>query len=127
MKTNWALGIAGGVLIVLASAHAWAQAGASETSAASNGTAVAASGGMTAKDIRKADRALRRKVYSAIVTHKEINAGNISVIAKGGTVTLDGTVVDASQIEKVSEIAKGVPGVTSVTNRLTVKKPFGGQ
>ncbi|MEX3968774.1 BON domain-containing protein, partial [Paraburkholderia sp. EG286B] len=49
------------------------------------------------------------------------------VIAKGGAVTLDGTVVDASQIDKVSEIAKGVPGVTSVTNKLTVKKPFGGQ
>ena len=128
MKTNWALGIAGGVLIVLASAHAWAQAGASETSAASNGTAVAASGGMTAKDIRKADRALRRKVYAAIVTHnKEINAGNISVISKSGAVTLDGSVVDASQIDKVSEIAKGVPGVTSVANKLTVKKPFGGQ
>ena len=128
MKTNWALGIAGGVLIASASVHGWAQARAIETGAASNGTAVAASGGMTAKDIRKADRALRRKVYAAIVTHnKEINAGNISVIAKGGTVTLDGTVVDASQIEKVSEIAKGVPGVTSVTNRLTVKKPFGGQ
>ncbi|MEX3969087.1 BON domain-containing protein, partial [Paraburkholderia sp. EG286B] len=49
------------------------------------------------------------------------------VIAKGGAVTLDGTVVDASQIDKVSEIAKGVPGVTSVTNKLTVEKPFGGQ
>ncbi|MCP3713415.1 BON domain-containing protein [Paraburkholderia sp. CNPSo 3274] len=127
MKRNWALGIAGGVLIASASVHVWAQAGASEASAASNGTAVAASGSTTAKDIRKADRALRRKVYSAIVTHREINAGNISVIAKGGAVTLDGTVVDASQIDKVSEIAKGVPGVTSVTNKLTVKKPFGGQ
>jgi osmotically-inducible protein OsmY len=127
MKTNWALGIAGGVLIASASVHGWAQARAIETGAASNGTAVAASGSTTAKDIQKADRALRRKVYSAIVTHKEINAGNISVIAKGGAVTLDGTVVDASQIDKVGEIAKGVPGVTSVTNRLTVKKPFGGQ
>ncbi|MEX3968756.1 BON domain-containing protein [Paraburkholderia sp. EG286B] len=127
MKTNWALGIARGVLIASASVHAWAQAGASDAIAASNGTAVAGSGSTTAKDIRKADRALRRKVYSAIVTHKEINAGNISVIAKGGAVTLDGTVVDASQIDKVSEIAKGVPGVTSVTNRLTDKKPFGGQ
>ncbi|MEX3934383.1 BON domain-containing protein [Paraburkholderia phymatum] len=124
MKANWALGIAGGVLIASASVHAWAQAGAST---ASNGTAIAASGSMSAKDIRKADRALRRKVYSAIVTHKAINAGNISVIAKSGAVTLDGTVVDASQIDKVSEIARGVPGVTSVTNRLTVKKPFGGQ
>ena len=127
MKAKWALGIAGGVLIASASVLTWAQAGASEASAASNGTAIAASGSMTAKDIRKADRALRRKVYSAIVTHKEINAGNISVIAKGGAVTLDGTVVDAAQIDKVTEIAKGVPGVTSVTNRLTVKRPFGGQ
>jgi osmotically-inducible protein OsmY len=127
MKTNWALGIAGGVLIASVSVHASAQAGTSEASGALNGTAIAASGSMSAKDIRKADRALRRKVYSAIVTHKEINAGNISVVAKGGAVTLDGSVVDASQIDKVSEIAKGVPGVTSVTNRLTVKKPFGGQ
>ncbi|SEK08922.1 BON domain-containing protein [Paraburkholderia diazotrophica] len=97
MKAYWALGIAGGVLIASASVHAWAQAGASESSTASNGTAIAASGSMSAKDTRKADRALRRKVYSAIVTHKEINAGNISVIAKAGAVTLDGTVVDASQ------------------------------
>ncbi|TDN59125.1 BON domain-containing protein [Paraburkholderia sp. BL10I2N1] len=104
-----------------------AQAGASEASAASNGTAIAASGSMTAKDIRKANRALRRKVYSAIVRHKEINAGSISVVAKGDALTLDGTVVDASQVDKVSEIAKGVPGVTTVTNKLTVKKPFGGQ
>ncbi|MEM5383131.1 BON domain-containing protein [Paraburkholderia phymatum] len=127
MKTNWALGIAGGVLIASASVHAWAQGGVSDASTASNGTAIAASGSMSAKDIRKADRALRRKVYSAIVTHKEINAGNISVIAKSGAVTLDGTVVDASQLDKVSEIVKDVPGVTSVTSKLTVKKSFGGQ
>jgi hyperosmotically inducible protein len=49
------------------------------------------------------------------------------MIAKDGAVTLDGTVVDATQIDKVTEIAKGVPGVMSVTNRLIVKKPFGGQ
>ncbi|MPW22732.1 BON domain-containing protein [Paraburkholderia sp. CNPSo 3157] len=127
MKTNWALGIAGSVLIASASVHASAQAGASDLSTASNGTAIAASGSMSAKDIRKADRAQRRKVYSAIVTHKEISAGNISVIAKAGAVTLDGTVVDSSQIDKVSEVARGVPGVISVTNKLTVKKPFGGQ
>jgi osmotically-inducible protein OsmY len=82
---------------------------------------------MTARDVRKANRALRRRVYAAIVRHKEISAGDISVVAKGGTVTLNGTVVDASQIDKVADIAQGVPGVTSVTNRLTVKKPFGGQ
>ncbi|MBP0595471.1 BON domain-containing protein [Paraburkholderia sp. LEh10] len=126
MTRTRAFGIAGAALIALASVHAWAQP-PGEASAASNGTAVAASGGMTAKDIRKANRALRRTVYAAIVKHKEINAGDISVVAKSGAVTLDGTVVDASQIDKVAEIARGVPGVTSVTNRLTVQKPFGGQ
>ena len=127
MTTTRTLRIAGAVLFALASVHAWAQPGASEASAASSTTAVAASGGMTAKDTRAANRALRRKVYAAIVRHKEIAAGDISVVAKGGAVTLNGTVVDASQIDKVADIAQGVPGVTSVTNRLTVKKPFGGQ
>ena len=126
MTTKRTLRIAGAVLFALASVHAWAQPGASEASA-SNATAVAASGGMTAKDVRKANRALRRKVYAAIANHKEINAGDISVVARGGAVTLNGTVVDASQIDKVAQVAQGVPGVTSVTNRLTVKKPFGGQ
>jgi osmotically-inducible protein OsmY len=127
MTTKRTLRIAGAVLFALASFHAWAQPGASEASAASSTTAVAATGGMTARDVRKANRALRRKVYAAIVRHKEISAGDISVVAKGGAVTLNGTVVDASQIDKVADIAQGVPGVTSVTNRLTVKKPFGGQ
>ncbi|MFM0167609.1 BON domain-containing protein [Paraburkholderia sediminicola] len=125
MKTATARRLACGVLVALASVHAWSQT--SETSAASNGSAMAASGAATAKATRQANRALRRKVYAAIVKHKEIDAGNISVVAKGSVVTLDGTVVDASQIDKVTEIAKGVPGVMSVTNRLTVKKPFGGQ
>ena len=127
MTTTRALGIASVVWIALASVHGWAQPGANEAGAASNGAAVAASGGTTAKDLRKANRTLRRMVYAAIVKHKEINAGDISLVAKNGAVTLDGTVVDASQIDKVAEIARGVPGVTSVTNKLTVQKPFGGQ
>jgi osmotically-inducible protein OsmY len=88
---------------------------------------MAASGAATAKTTRQANRALRRKVYAAIVKHKEIDAGNISVVAMDGAVTLNGTVADAPQIDKVTEIAKGVTGVMSVTSRLTVRKPFGGQ
>ncbi len=76
---------------------------------------------------RAANRALRRKVYAAVVKHQEIDAGNISVVAKGGAITLDGTVSDASQIGKVEDIAKGVPGVMSVTNRLSIRKSFNGQ
>jgi hyperosmotically inducible periplasmic protein len=123
MTPTKALGIASLVFIALASVHASAQPGASEAGAASR---AAASGGSTAKD-SKTNRTLRRAVYAAIVKHKEINAGDISVVAKNGAVTLDGTVMDASQIDKVAQIARGVPGVTSVTNKLTVQKPFGGQ
>ena len=49
------------------------------------------------------------------------------MVVKRDAVTLEGTVADATQIDEVTEITKGVPGVTSVTNKLTVKKPFGSQ
>ncbi|WP_321930936.1 BON domain-containing protein [Paraburkholderia guartelaensis] len=128
MKTTMALRIACAAWIAMASVQASAQSEASaESSTVEAPSAAAASGTMTAAEIRKTNRALRRKVYAAIVAHKEINAGNISVVARSGAVTLDGTVVDASQIDRVAEIARDVPGVSSVANRLTVKKPFGGQ
>ena len=117
------LRVALGVVIVVVSISAWPQDGAS--AGASAGTAVTASGGMTAKAVRQANRALRRKVYAALAKHKEIDAGDISITAKGGAVMLNGTVPDASQIDTVVEVAKGVEGVTSVTNKLTVQRPFG--
>lgn len=128
MKSIQVLEMAVAVLLVAMSIGAWSQPGqtASAPAAAPGTSSMAASGAAAPATGRKADRALRRKIYAAMGTHKEIDAGNISVIAKGGAVTLNGTVEDPSQINKVAEIAKGVPGVTSVTNKLTVKKPFGG-
>ena len=123
MKTMDGLRVALGVAITAASISAWAQDGASQ--GASAGTAVTASGGMTAKAARQANRALRRKVYAALAKHKEIDAGDISITAKGGAVLITGTVPDASQINTVAEVAKGVAGVTSVTSKLTVQRPFG--
>lgn len=79
----------------------------------------------TAREVRKANRALSRKVYAALAKHKEIDAGNISVVARNGAVTLNGTVTESTQLGMVADIAKGVPGVTSVTNRLSVQRPFG--
>ena len=126
MTTKRTLGIAGAMLFACASIHALAQPVGGAANTASNTTAVA-SEHMTAKGARAANRALRRKVYAAIVKHKEISAGDISVVAKNGAVTLNGTVAEASQVNTVAEIAGSVPGVTSVTNKLTVKTPFGGQ
>lgn len=129
MKSNHVVKLAVAVLFVAASMRAWSQSGQPASAPASvpgGASAMAGSGTAAPATGRKADRALRRKVYAAIGKQKEISAGNISVTAKDGAITLNGSVTDASQIDKVAEIAKGVPGVTSVTNKLAVKKPFGG-
>jgi hyperosmotically inducible periplasmic protein len=123
MKAMNGLRVAFGVAIAATSISAWAQDGAA--AGASADTAVTASGGMTAKATRQANRALRRKVYAALAKHKEIDAGDISITAKGGAVLITGTVQEASQINTVTEVAKGVAGVTSVTSKLTVQRPFG--
>lgn len=123
MKTNKGLRLAIGTIIVAASLNAWSQGG--PASIAPEASATVASGAVAPATGKKANRALRRKVYAAIAKHKEISAGNISVTAKNGAVTLHGTVTEALQVDTVAEIAKGVPGVTSVTNNLTVQKPFG--
>jgi hyperosmotically inducible protein len=114
-----------GAVVAATSMTAWSQT--SEPVSVPGASAMAPSSSAAPATGRKANRALRRQVYNAIAKHKEISAGNISVIAKDGAVTLNGTVTDASQVARVAEIAKGVPGVTSVTNKLAVEKPFGGQ
>lgn len=123
MKKNARLKTLLALLSVMLSFNVWSQS-TPATSATEGGTA-AASGGTTAQSARRANRALRRSVYAALAKHKEIDAGSISIVAKNGVLTLNGTVPDASQIEAVEQIAKGVAGVTSLTNKLTVQRPFG--
>ncbi|HEX7931753.1 MAG TPA: BON domain-containing protein [Paraburkholderia sp.] len=126
MKSIQAIELAVATLIVATSMNAWSQTSETTRAIAASASAMAVSGAASPATGRKADRALSRTVYAAIGKHKEISAGDISVIAKDGAVTLNGTVTDASQIDRVAEIAKGVAGVTSVINKLTVRKPLGG-
>lgn len=121
MKNIHAFRLAAGAVVVATSFAAWSQ-----TSEPASASAFAASNPAAPAAGRKANRALRRQIYAAIAKSKEIDAGNISVLAKDGAVKLSGTVSDASQVDKVGEIARGVPGVISVTNGLTVEKPLGG-
>ncbi|MCP3722691.1 BON domain-containing protein [Paraburkholderia sp. CNPSo 3272] len=124
MKKTTVAGLAIATLVAAASMSAWAQGDASTPAGAQAASATAAAPAVPTD--RQANRAMRRKVYAAIGKDKSINAGNISVGAKGSAITLNGTVSDTAQIARVEEIARGVPGVTSVTNKLTVKKSFGG-
>ncbi|MXN77659.1 BON domain-containing protein [Burkholderia sp. 4701] len=127
MKSIQARALAIATLILAASGNAWSQPGQAASAPASMPPASAAQSAAAPVSARKADRELRRQVYAAIGKHKTISAGDISIVAKGGAVTLNGTVTDASQVNEVAEIAKGVPGVTSVTNKLIVQKPFGSE
>ncbi|CAG4888656.1 BON domain-containing protein [Paraburkholderia saeva] len=124
------LRLAIGTCIVAVSMNAWSQGDQASGAAAApaGASAMVASSAAPAATGRKADRALRKKIYAAISKHKEISAGDISVTAKNGAVTLNGTAADTAQVAKVAEIAGGVAGVTSVNNKLTVGKPaFGTQ
>ncbi|MGF6371838.1 hyperosmotically inducible protein [Paraburkholderia sp. RAU6.4a] len=123
MKVIRALKLAVGALIVTTWINAWSQPGESGSAPAS--TVMASPGSSASASSRQADRALGRKVRAALMKDKEISASNISVRARGGAVTLFGTVPDAAQIDRAAGVAEAVPGVTTVKNNLTLKRVFG--
>jgi hyperosmotically inducible periplasmic protein len=119
MKAINTFKLVGSALIVVASVNAWSQT--SESAAPSTQSNMAPAGEGSAKATRQANRALSKKVLHAL-SKGGVNTSRINVIAKGGAVALAGSVTDASQIDKATEVAKGVAGVTSVKNSLTFKE-----
>lgn len=73
--------------------------------------------------IRKADRLLAKQVRRALVRVKGLDSTQIVVIARGGDVTLGGSVPEAGQIALAHTAAQGVSGVRSVSDSLSVKAP----
>ena len=69
------------------------------------------------------DSATTVKIKSALLADPDIKSLRIDVDTKDGFVTLNGTVPSAANAERAGAIAKGIDGVKSVANRLTVKAP----
>ncbi|WGS53432.1 BON domain-containing protein [Paraburkholderia sp. D15] len=115
MKAFPAIKMIGGALVVLASLNAYAQS--SDATAMAPATASAATG----KQAKTANRALGRKVRSALSKTKGLSVANITVRARGGAVTLAGSVPEQEQIDLATQTAQGVAGVTSVKNALTIR------
>lgn len=115
MKAFPAIKMIGGALVVLASLNAYAQS--SDATAMAPATASAATG----KQAKAANRALGRKVRSALSKTKGLSVANITVRARGGAVTLAGSVPEQSQVDLATQTAQGVAGVTSVKNALTIR------
>ncbi|WP_144108076.1 BON domain-containing protein [Paraburkholderia sp. BCC1886] len=113
MKVFPAIKMVGAALIVMASLNAYAQS----SDAAADTTASAP----TAKQTKSANRALGRKVRSALSKTKGLSVNNITVRARGGAVTLAGSVPEQPQVDLATQAAQGVAGVTSVKNALTIR------
>lgn len=76
-----------------------------------------------AKAVKKADRKLAQEVRKAMGKVHGFDVSNVYVHARDGAVTLSGTVPAVSQISQAEQIAKTVPGVTSVRNKITLVVP----
>jgi osmotically-inducible protein OsmY len=118
MKAFQAIKMVGGALIVLASVSAYAQ---SSDAAATPAAPMAASSAPSAKSVKAANRALGRKVRNALSKTKGLSVTNITVRARGGAVTLAGTVPEQPQVDLATQAAQAVPGVTSVKNALSIR------
>jgi osmotically-inducible protein OsmY len=107
------LKLAASVLVVMASLSV-----ASIDASAQSSDAAAAP---AAKSTKSANKALSKEVRRALTKTKGLVSSNINVRVRDGAVTLAGTVPDNSQIEKATDAAKSVAGVTSVKNAITVR------
>ncbi|CAB3807077.1 BON domain-containing protein [Paraburkholderia fynbosensis] len=116
MKAFPAMKVIGGALIVLASLNAYAQ---------DNEAASPAAAAPTPEQTKQANRALQRKVRATLAKTKGVSVANIIVGARGGDVTLAGSVPDGAQIDRATQAAQGVAGVKSVKNALTIRSEGG--
>ncbi|HIC1893830.1 TPA: molecular chaperone OsmY [Citrobacter freundii] len=67
------------------------------------------------------DSTITAKVKAALVDHDSIKSTNISVKTDQKVVTLSGFVESQAQAEEAVKVAKGVEGVTSVSDKLHVR------
>lgn len=115
MKSVDFLKALGGVVAVVVACNTYAQS-------SDAGTTMAPAATTNTKAVKKADRQLGRKVRAAISKAQGVDVSNIAVRSRGGAVTLTGSVPDQGQIDKAGDAAKGVAGVTSVSNKLSVQQ-----
>ncbi|MGT2473001.1 transporter [Paraburkholderia steynii] len=87
---------------------------------ASDSMSMASTPAAPSKKATPADKKLGRDVRKALSKAPGFNVSNVFVKARGGAVVLSGSVPDGSQIPQATEVAKGVAGVTSVSNKLTL-------
>ncbi|MGE7367498.1 BON domain-containing protein [Neorhizobium sp. NPDC001467] len=61
---------------------------------------------------------LETRVADALATNFGVDASDVKVVASGSDITLTGTVLDAKEIERATEVAASVEGVSHVRNMI---------
>lgn len=102
-------------LAAFASVPAYSQSDASGTTAAAPAP--------TKKQIRAQNRALEKAIRKSFQKVKNLDATGIFIIPRNGSVTLDGDVPEAAQIDLAGQAAAATPGVTHVNNKISVRYP----
>ncbi|RKP59211.1 BON domain-containing protein [Pararobbsia silviterrae] len=110
MKSVDFLKAIGGVAAVVFALNVYAQA----SDAAAPAAAPAASS-------KAANRALVKKVRKALAHAKGLEPTRIYTKAVDGVVTLTGSVPEQGQVDIATQAAQSVEGVSSVSNKLTVR------
>lgn len=91
-----------------------------QTDSAASAAAPAAPAAPTKKDIRKQNHQLESKVRHALTKTPHLDSSSITILARSGKITLEGMAPDDDQIKLAGKTAASVPGVSKVTNNVTV-------
>lgn len=68
------------------------------------------------------DGIVTAKVKAALISDEKIKSTDITVVTRKGEVQLSGFVNSQSQIDRALLVAKGIEGVSSVSNEMSIKK-----
>ena len=64
------------------------------------------------------DAAVTAKVKAALLAEKDVDGLKINVDTRDGNVTLTGNVPEPAQVERATQVARGIEGVKAVDNQL---------
>ncbi len=68
------------------------------------------------------DGIVTAKVKTALISDKYVKSFDIAVVTRKGEVQLSGFVDNQSQVDRALEVVRGVEGVSSVSNEMSIKK-----
>ena len=68
------------------------------------------------------DGIITTKVKAALLADSGVKSSDIGVVTRDGEVQLSGFVDSQSQIDRATEVARGVEGVKNVINEMSIKK-----